>query len=169
MRRLLLLAFALLLPSTAMATPWFDQAWAEQLVAEAFPDYWEHIREIEANGNRELYIDRLHQGRVMAMSREHSPELVEAWENRFYAVEVYRDLLRQWKADPQARTDALRRKMIAAAEDFHLATLELFDAQLANAEARGEQLQLQIADYEVNFDIYALETVDKALGPAATD
>ncbi len=164
MRRILILAFALLLPSSALATPWFDQAWAEQLVAAEFPDYWAYLLRVKEKGNDELYINDLRQGRNMAIVKDNQPELVEAWENRFYALETYRDLLREWQADPDARGDALRLRMISAAQDFHLANLEFFDAQLVFAEARVDQLGMQIADHELNFDSYALETVERAIG-----
>lgn len=164
MRRLLILAFALLLPSAALATPWFDQAWAEQLVATEFPDYWSYLERVKANGNMELYINDLRQGRNMALNKDARPELVEAWETRFYALEAYRDLLRSWRDAPDTRSDTMRLKMISAAEDFHLANLELFDAQLVFAEARVDHLGMQIADHELNFDHYALETVERAIG-----
>jgi hypothetical protein len=164
MRRILLLASALLIPSTALATPWFDQSWAEQLVATEFPDYWAYLERVKANGNMDLYINDLRQGRNMALNKGARPELVEAWETRFYALESYRDLLRTWRNDPATHSDTTRMQMISAAEDFHLANLELFDAQLVFAEARVDHLGMQIADHELNFDHYALETVERAIG-----
>ncbi|MFH1466876.1 MAG: hypothetical protein ABIO70_21005 [Pseudomonadota bacterium] len=163
MHRALLLILVLLLPSPALATPWFDQLWAERLVARSFPDYWAWIVEIR-KADRDRYIDLLQQGRSMAMSREAHPELVEAWEANFHALQAYRDLARTWHSGPARQTDELRLALISAAEEVHLATLDLMDAQLAVSEARTEQLQLQIEDRSLNYEAYALETVGRTTG-----
>lgn len=168
MRNALLAAILLLTPSTALAIPWFDQGWAEQLVAREFPDYWEWIRTVEPK-DQDRYWALLQQGRSMAMARDVHPELVEAWETRNVALLAYQDLVKAWRASPDHQTDALRQQMIAAAEDLHLANLELFDAQLATTQARATQLELQIADHELNFDLFAIETVERVTGPATTD
>ncbi len=168
MRTILLLALAFLLPSTAMAVPWFDQAWAERLVALEFPDYWDWLQEVR-EADQERYLNLLHQGRNMALNRDTWPELTEAWETRFYALQSYRALERNWREDSDDRGDEMRLLLIGAAEDIHLANLELFDAKLVFSQARGEQLELQIADHEVNFDVYALDTVERSIGPANTD
>ncbi len=168
MRSVVLLALTLLLPSSALAQPWYDQAWAEELVSNEFPDYWTWINEVrETSGER--YIDLLHQGQAMALNRKTWPELVEAWENRFHAMQHYRELVQLWKASPESQGDEIRLRMISAAEDIHLSNLEFFDARLAVIEAQGQQLQLKIADHEVNFDLHALETVERSIGPTEVD
>lgn len=99
----------------------------------------------------------------MAIQKDWYPELVEAWENRFRALIAYRDLTRAWQAHPERRGEPARLALIAAAEDLHLAYLELLDAQLVVGEARCEQLELQIADREENYEAYALETVEGSI------
>jgi hypothetical protein len=169
MRKSILSAlFLLLLPTSAMAIPWFDQAWAEELVARSFPEYWAWIERVEAK-DHDRYINLLQQGRSMAMNREVHPELVEAWETRFYALMAYQEQVEAWRVSPDQHDDAMRQQLIAAAEDLHLANLELFDAQLATTVARAEVLELRIADHELNFDIFAIETVERAIGPVQAD
>jgi hypothetical protein len=163
MRTTVGLALALLLPSQALATPWFDQRWAERLVARSFPDYWAWIATVRRT-DRDRYIDLLQQGRSMAMAQDAHPELVEAWETQFYALQAYSALARTWHAGPDTQTDALRQSMIAAAEEVHLATLDLLDARLAVSEAQSEQLQLQIEDRTLHYEAYALETVRETTG-----
>jgi hypothetical protein len=163
MRLTVLLALAMLLPSPALATPWFDQRWAERLVARSFPDYWDWISGVKKT-DRDRYIELLQQGRSMAMARDAHPDLVEAWQAQFWALQAYSALARAWHASPDAQTDAQRSSLIAAAEEVHLATLDLLDARLAVAEAQREQLELQIEDRVLNYEEYALETVRLTTG-----
>ncbi len=168
MRRIVLVALLMLLPSAALAVPWFDQGWAEQLVAKEFPDYWTWINEVKTRDDQR-YLDLLHQGRAMALQREIIPEVVEAWETRFHAQQHYRDTLAQWAAAPDNQTDTMRLALVSAAEDVHLANLELYDARLAWNEATIARLQLMIAEHELNYDIMAIESVERAIGPAYQD
>lgn len=162
--RSLLLIIALLLPAPALAVPWFDQAWTEQLVAAEYPDYWAWIQQVRER-NQGRYEQLLMQGRNMVLHRDRWPELVEAWEGHFHATDHYRGLVRTWNSGPEAQTDALRLQLISAAEDVHLATLELFDAKLYFNQAQAQQLKLKIADHELNFDVHAQETVERSVGP----
>ena len=168
MRRFVLAALLLLFPSIAMAVPWFDQGWAERLVAAEFPEYWDWICNVR-DKDEQRYLNLLHQGRAMALQREQVPELVEAWETRFLAQHHYRSLIKQWNADEAEQTDAMRLQLISAAEDLHLAALELYDARVVWSEARIAQLELRIADTETNYDLMALELVEKAIGPLEVD
>jgi len=164
MRSALIIAFAFLLPSTAMAIPWFDQDWAEQLVAKEFPDYWSWLQQVQPR-DQERYEALLIRGRTMAMQQHAQPELVDAWQTHFYALDHYRDLANAYNADSGSQTDALRLQLISAAEDVHLATMELFEARLYLNQAQADQLELKVADHELNFDVYAMETVERTVGP----
>ncbi len=164
MRPVLFLLAALAFPSSALAVPYFDQAWAEQLVAAEYPAYFAWIQEVRER-NPDRYEPLLIQGRMMALNQQQWPELVEAWENHFFAMDHYRGLVGVWTSGPDAQTDALRTELISAAEDIHLATIELFDARLYLNEAQAEQLRFKIADHELNFDVYALDTVERTVGP----
>jgi len=164
MRSALIIAFAFLLPSTAMAIPWFDQDWAEQIVAEEFPDYWAWLQQVKPR-NQERYEAQLVQGRTMAVTQDTQPELVDAWLTHFYALDHYRDLVKTWNTGDEAQTDALRLQLISAAEDVHLAVLELFEARQYFNQAHADRLELKVADYELNFDVYAMETVERTVGP----
>ena len=161
-------ALLLLFPSVAMAVPWFDQGWAEQLVAAGFPAYWDWICNVR-DKDEQRYLNLLHQGRAMALQREQVPELVEAWETRFLAQHHYRSLVTVWNADETNQTDAMRLQLISAAENLHLAALELYDARVVWSEARIAQLELRIADTETNYDLMARELVEKAIGPLEID
>ncbi len=165
MRRVVFLAFALLLPSSALAapTPWFDQAWAEELVSLEFPAYWEWMQQVRAS-DQDRYLDLLHQARGMALNSSAWPELREAWENRWHALREYQRLVGRWREEPASRGDAARQAIGAAAEDLHLANLELFDVRLAIHQAHAARLELQIEDHEQNYDVFALETVERAIG-----
>ncbi len=163
MRKLLIAALALCIPSTAMAIPWFDRVWAEQLVAKEFPAYWDWLKTVKER-DQEKYETQLIRARMMAMQQDTQPELVDAWLTHFHAMEHYRDLVASWNTDASNQTDALQLQLISAAEDIHLASLELFEARMFLNEAQAEQLRLKVADHELNFDVYAMETVERSVG-----
>ncbi len=168
MRNAILVAIALAIPATASAFPLFDKAWTERLVKRELPDYYAWLETIE-DRDEERYERLLLGARTKIMTREAQPELYEAWLNHFYAGEHYRSLMQTWRADPANQTDEHRLELISAAEDLHMAVIELWDARLYSLEAQAEQTRLRIADHEINYDVYALETVDRSVGPALED
>lgn len=161
--RLLTLAFLTLFPGIASAaTPWFDQAAAEQVVAQAMPDYYEQLTQMQ-QVDPEKYQDRLHRALVMVVQAEVYPELLTLW-NRKSATEArFRELVEEWRQASPSEQAAIRAEMLVTAEQLQEISQELFQFKLIQGQERLERLYLQIADLDANMDMIALERVMNAL------
>jgi len=162
--RLLTLAIFLLLPNFANASPWFDQAQAEQMVAETMPEYYSYLSNGLAKNNPEKYQEKLHKALVMVVNADLYPELLDMW-NRKWQTEIrFRELVAEWKttSDPIER-NALRVQMLTNAQEIQTLSLEMLTFKLDRGQERVDRLHLQIADIDMNDDMLALERVMQAL------
>jgi len=161
--RLLTLAVLLLVPEFANASPWFDQAQAEQMVAQAMPEYYQHLNRV-ADTNPEKYQDKLHQALVMVVNADVYPELVDLWNRKWQTESQFQKLVNEWKdVQNPADRDAVRAEMLTMAEQMQELSLEIFQFKLDRSQERVDRLHLQIADLDMNEDMLALERVMNAL------
>jgi len=161
--RLLTLAVLLLVPEFANASPWFDQSQAEQMVAQAMPEYYTHLNDV-AKANPDKYQDKLHQALVMVVNADVYPELVSLWNRKWQTEARFQKLVTEWKdVKSPADRDAIRAEMLAVAEQMQALSLEIFQFKLDRSQERVDRLHLQIADLDMNEDMLALEKVMNAL------
>ena len=164
MRRLLFaLVGSAFFASSALATPWFDQGWAEDLVAWEMPGYWVWINEIRER-NEERYLNMLLEGRMVVLHGQDNPDLRAAWEDRWDSQMLFERLRRQWSADPDSRSDELRFQVLDAAEEYHLAKLALFEVRREVMQRQLDILERQIVDQETNLESHIQDDAMSALG-----
>ena len=91
--------FLMLLTSLAMAddyVPWFDQAAAEDRVAEAMPDYFVALENMR-DAHPDRYLERLNRALGLTVQAGPHPELLEVWNRKWSAEMNFRYTVQDWR------------------------------------------------------------------------
>jgi hypothetical protein len=143
--------FLLLLTSLAMADeyiPWFDQAAAEDRVAQAMPDYFvalENMRE----AHPERYLERLNRALGLTAQAAAYPQLLEVWNRKWSAEMSFRYTVQDWQRADEDDKAAIRGQLEEMAAEIYAADLALLEIKQRMIEDRLARFDGHLLDAEL--------------------
>ncbi|MDG1479510.1 MAG: hypothetical protein P8R54_07960 [Myxococcota bacterium] len=144
------------------APPWFDLGGAERMVASGLPEYYAFLQET-AQADPERYEKKVHQAMMLLLSGETNPQVLEAWKEKFYAEDAYRETLARWRTATVDQRAALRSELLQRSAAIESAHIRLLQVKQPLTATRLDNIDSDIKDIRMNREAYALERVMNSL------